>query len=221
MKKVISKVAMVSLIGAAGHAAAAISFVDIGTSAPPASLGTCAVVAFDQTAQAAVVNGTSVTSVVGGPNGTSLGLSPAHIKRNIGSGWATWSHGYTGAVYVQNGTQAIFNLPAGAQCFYFYAEPNNLSAFNITVTPASGSSVTRSVTGNAGAYGYGFYTSGETISSVTVDVAAGAGGFAVGEFGVGTAASGPSAIPTLSEWGMIFLAGVMGVFGFATLRRKS
>jgi hypothetical protein len=31
----------------------------------------------------------------------------------------------------------------------------------------------------------------------------------------------PTAVPTLSEWAMIFLASLMGMFAFARIRRQS
>ncbi len=49
---------------------------------------------------------------------------PASV-RQIGFGWATWSHGYTGNVYYTNGQTTIGgNLSAGVKAFYLYAEPN-------------------------------------------------------------------------------------------------
>ncbi len=35
------------------------------------------------------------------------------------------------------------------------------------------------------------------------------------------AAAGPTPVPTLSEWAMIFLASLMGMFAFARIRRQS
>jgi hypothetical protein len=37
----------------------------------------------------------------------------------------------------------------------------------------------------------------------------------------GPAVVTPDAIPTLSEWAMIFLASLMGLFAFARIRRQS
>lgn len=185
MSIALSRLLLAAGIGLAGIANAAVTFVDLGTVAPPATLGSCAASAFSQVAQAAVSNGTSVTSVPGGPSGTTLALTSGMTKAAIGSGWATWSHGYTGAVYWAAGLSQTVTLPPGAQCFYLYVEPNNNGSFNITVTPSTGAAVTRPVTGSSGAYGYGFYATGENLLSVTVDAAAGSGGFAIGEFGLG------------------------------------
>ena len=36
-----------------------------------------------------------------------IGFSPAVSHRRIGSGWMSWSHGYTGDVYYTNGASAL------------------------------------------------------------------------------------------------------------------
>lgn len=206
MSNPLSRLLLAVGLGCVGMANAAVTFVDLGTAAPPPTLGPCTTTAFSQVAQAAITNGTSVTAVPGGPSGTSLALTSAMTKVAIGAGWATWSHGYTGAVYWMPGLSQTVTLPPGSQCFHLYVEPNNNGPFNITVTPSSGAAVTRSVSGVSGAYGYGFYATGENLTSVTVDSVAGSGGFAIGEFGLGLPAPGVATpVPALGTEAFVLL----------------
>ncbi len=173
-----------ALAAASFTANADILFQNLGTSAPPASIGGHAVTPFDQAAQAAIANGTYVSSIPGGPNGSSVGISPTAGKRSIGSGWATWSHGYTGAVYTDyESTQVTLTLPAGTEAFYVYVEPDPFDIFAITATSNSGAtSGGIMVNGSAGANGYAFYsTAGESITSITISSSV---DFAFGEFGI-------------------------------------
>jgi hypothetical protein len=61
-----------------------------------------------------------------GPRALTSGMT----KAAIGSGWATWSHGYTGAVYWAAGLSQTVTLPPGAQCFY-------LATWNLTTAGRS------------------------------------------------------------------------------------
>lgn len=187
-----------------GNAQATVQINSLGTAAPPAQLGLYAVTAFpaDPTA-----NGTAVSSAPG-PGGHNPSFSPNLTKQTIGMGWATWSNGYVGAVYTCIGcTTATVTLPGKTRAFYLYAEPEAFATYNITVTTDSGATLTKAVAGQAGAAGYGIYTdAGEAIVTVTVDIPGGAGGFAIGEFGIyaGDALFAP--IPTLSPWALLLLA---------------
>ena len=128
-----------ALAAASFAANADIVFTNLGTDAPPASVGSHGLVPFDQGPQAAISDFTNVTAIPGGPNGTSVGLSVASSKRTVGGSWGTWSHGYTGAVYYPNGaTTVTLNLPAGTEAFYVYAEPDPFSYQNITATSNTG-----------------------------------------------------------------------------------
>lgn len=186
---------------------AAVLFTDLGTTAPPATISTYTVTPFDQGVQAAIADFTDVTTIPGSPIPGDLTTTANVNKRTIGSGWGTWSHGYTGVVYYSNGADTIvMNLPPNAGAFYFYAEPNVFSTFLISaVTDSGASSGDISVDGSSGANGFAFYTTaGETITSITVTAESAAGGFAIGEFGI--AAVQAAAIPTMNEWGMIIMA---------------
>jgi hypothetical protein len=157
-----------------------------GTDSPPATIGGFTMQPFDAAAQGAVANYTSVTTIPGSPIPGDLTLSVAASKRTVpGGGWATWSHGYTGVVYMTDGPTNTLTLPAGARAFYLYAEPNN-GPFDMTLTTDSGATCGPiSVVGVSGATGFGFSSTDATaISSITVTAPAGASGFAVGEFAI-------------------------------------
>ncbi len=126
---------------------------------------------------------TSIPSSFGG-----VTLAPGHLKLTIGSGWATWSHGYTGEVFWTNGaTTATYTMPAGVGAFDLYIEPNPFSVNSFTATgtasDASTASVTVSADGSGGANHFGFYTTGGCcLTSVTVT---GQVDWAIGELRVG------------------------------------
>ena len=173
--------AALALVIAVPASAATITFVDLGTAAPPATLGGQSMTAFGDTTP----NFTTVGSIAS-PLGGSLGFSPSVEARTIGSGWATWSHGYTGEVFYSLGaTSVTMTMPTGTTAFYFYGEPNPFSVFSFTATATDGTVFTSSgplpIDGSSGARGFGFYTGDGSISSITF------GGdidFAIGEFGI-------------------------------------
>jgi hypothetical protein len=155
-----------------------------GTAAPSTTLGGYTMTPFPDDPRANFTLVSGVTSPLGG----TLGFTPSLELRSIGAGWATWSHGYTGDVYYgEDLTSMTLTLPTGTGAFYFYAEPDLFGTFTVTATEASGTQVSQSVASSSGASYFGFYgTAGSTLSSITVTAPAGAGGFAVGEFGIAT-----------------------------------
>src|SRR6185503_6354796 len=97
--------------------------------APPATLGG---ITMNKPAFNPGVFGDVTSADIGGGRSTTL-IAP-HSLRAIGSGWATWSHGYTGNVYYTNGaTQSGGFVTAGTKAFYLYAEPNPFGLFDMTV----------------------------------------------------------------------------------------
>ncbi|OHB75070.1 MAG: hypothetical protein A2W31_04885 [Planctomycetes bacterium RBG_16_64_10] len=187
-------------------ASANIVFTDLGTAAPPASLGGFAMTPFPDDLRD---NGTSVTSVAS-PLGGTVDFSLALVLTEVGSGWATWSHGYTGDVYFDvQASSVTMTLPAQTAAFYFYAEPNLFDLFTIEAVADDGTtSGPIDVQGQAGANGYGFHgTLGTKIASIAVTVEQGSFGFAVGEFGI--------AIPTPSA----VLLGLLGLGVVAGMRK--
>ncbi|MDX6414850.1 MAG: hypothetical protein QOH23_2260 [Gaiellaceae bacterium] len=155
-----------------------------GTGAPPSTLGPYTMTAFGVDPRP---TGNTVTDVTG-PTGT-VGFSPSLTHSTVGNGWATWSNGYTGDVYWTGTASTItITLPAGTGAFYLYAEPNQLSPFDVQATAQDGTtSDAVSVDGNGGAEYFGFYgTGGATIVTVTVTTAD-TTGLGVGEFGISAA----------------------------------
>jgi hypothetical protein len=137
---------------------------------------------------------TSVTGVTGptetlSPAGSlptgSVSFSSSLKHTRIGDQWATWSNGYQGDVYVSYAQSVTINLPASANAFYFYAEPNQFATLSFSATTADGTtSGAVPVNGSGGAQYFGFYTTGaaplQTITVATSDPT----GFAIGEFGI-------------------------------------
>jgi hypothetical protein len=156
-----------------------------GTSAPPGTLGP-----FPMTKAAADSRPVSLGTAVSDftlPDGT-MTFSPGVLHLTIGHPWATWSNGYTGDVYYDSGTTLTMTLPAGTSAFYFYVEPNTLASVTVAATAQDGTtSGPESFSGFRSARYFGFYgTGGATVTTITVSGPS--GGFAVGEFGVASAA---------------------------------
>ncbi|MFO0972176.1 MAG: PEP-CTERM sorting domain-containing protein [Phycisphaerae bacterium] len=183
-------------------AQAAIVGTSLGTAAPPGSLGGFTMQSFALDGQPLFVNVGSVA----GPTGP-ISLTPALDHRQIGLGWATWSHGYAGDVYYQpNGGSSTVGLPAGTKAFILYAEPDPFAIFDISATANDGTTITQSVDGSGGAKGYGFHvTGGSSLTSVTVSLPGTA--YAIGEFSIGV----PE--PTTMS--------LLGLVGAALLRRRT
>ncbi len=212
-----------ALLLVASGAEAAVLFQDLGTAAPPTGLGPYATVAaFSQTPQAAIADGTSVAAIPGSATGGTVGVTPNLTKHAIGSGWATWSNGYTGVVYVTGGGSITMTMPTmNTGAFYFYAEPNQFSNFVVQATTNTGAtSGPITVNGSAGANGFAFYTTtGEAIATVTV-TCTDTTGFAIGEFGASTS-TGVEPIPALSPLSLGALGAALALGGAFLLRKRS
>lgn len=158
----------------------------------------------------------SVDSPLGGLLSFSAGMN--HVR--VGSGWATWSNGYTGDVYWTGSTTVTITLPILTSAFYFYAEPDQFSVFNITAT--SGTTIlAENVDGTAGAKFFGFYTDGSTslstISITTTDQT----GFAVGEFGIASGrGQSVTPVPEPSTYALFGAASLIGAVVFRRSRQK-
>jgi hypothetical protein len=180
--------AATSSVSSAG-AAGSIVFVNGGTAAPASTLGPFNMTAFGPDATA---NSTPVSSVSDLAAGTITFDHPL-VKQTVGSGWATWSNGYTGAVYTNVGGSPeqdalTIGLPSNTLAFYTYVEPDVFNTFNITATAQDGTtSGAVGVAGSSGATYFGFYGDpGNPLVSIAITADPGAGGFAVGEFGIAT-----------------------------------
>ncbi len=162
-----------------------------GAGAPPATLGPYTMTPFPADTQPLSTN----VSSVAGPTGD-LGFSPALSHYRIGQGWGTWSHGYTGDVYLpRTATQVVLTLPPDTGAFYLYVEPD-FGLLTITATAQDGAtSGPVQVNGASGARYFGFYSlSRAPLTSITVSAA---NAFAVGEFGIAPAAFHPGGVPSL------------------------
>jgi hypothetical protein len=204
-------VAAVFMVGSLAQAA--VIGVDLGTGAPPPSLGGFALTAFADDARPLG----SLESTVPSPLVGDLGLSPdlTHVK--ITQGWATWSHGYLGDAYFDLGTTITLTLPTSTGAFVAYAEPDVFGVFDITATTSTGEFLTLSVDGSGGAKGFGFYgDAGEALTSITFTLPVEAGGFALGEFLISPTEGPPPEVPEPGSMPLLALGGVV----LAALRRR-
>ncbi len=196
-------------------AVASVTYVNLGTTAPVTTLGPYALTPYSVSAQAALADMTSVSTIPGAPFGA-LGVSPNVSKRTVPTSWATWSHGYTGPVFDTTGNTVTLSLPAGTAAFEFYAEPDSFGIFTITATTDTGAtSGPVNVNGSSGATGFGFYTTaGESIVSITITT--NDSDFAFGEFYANGTPVSP--VPALGPMGLALL--VVGIAGAGLLLLK-
>ncbi|MFP4057814.1 MAG: PEP-CTERM sorting domain-containing protein [Candidatus Brocadiia bacterium] len=178
MRRLVVACTMLALL-CAGAQAAIIGVDTVGTSAPPATLGPYLMTPFPDDPRAQF----SAVTDAPGPLGLDVAFDRTMYLLTVGSGWATWSHGYSGDVYsTQGATDVTMTLPAGTTAFYFYAEPNPYELWTITATAQDGTSIVQDVHGSSGAKYFGFYgTGGDMVASVAVESDT---DFAVGEFGI-------------------------------------
>ncbi len=187
----------------AARAGASVVFVNLGTAAPPSTVGTFVVTPYDLAPQAAIPNLTNVSLIPGSPIPPDTATSFPVQKRTVGDGWTSWSHGYTGPVFYTVPTVPPLALTiAPAQAFYVYVEPAAFGQpYAVTVaTNVGGSSGPVFVDADGGATGFAFYTTaGESITSVTITADDNAQGFALAELGLGYSGLGtPSPTPTVA-----------------------
>jgi len=185
------------LLATSFTASADILFQNLGTAAPPATVGGHNMTPFDVTPQAAIPDFTvGISAIPGNPVAGTLGISPTADKRTVGISWwagspTAWGHGYSGPVFYVTAKPVVLTLPANTHAFYFYMQPDQGGTFNVTATTNSGATsgavpVTSSPTGTAN--GFAFYgTEGETITSISITHDAPFyPGMAVAEFGIST-----------------------------------
>jgi hypothetical protein len=108
------------------------------------------------------------------------GFDPPVNHRRIGSGWMSWSHGYTGDVYYSHGaTSVMLMMPIATEAVYFYVEPNpDHGIFTVLVNGILLSDPFTVFLGNGAEYVGVCANPVETVV-VSCDV-----DFAVGEFGI-------------------------------------
>jgi hypothetical protein len=161
--------------GSAAHSE--IVGLDLGTDAPPATLGPWEISVLPLDTRP------DFTDVLDAPGSPPLSddvlFSRPMSKRRIGYGWATWSHGYTGVVYYSMGALTVtLDLPPDTAAFVVYVQSATFLRDGwFTATAQDGTSVTTWI---RAAEGFAFYgTAGDTITSIEVT---GESDFAWGEF---------------------------------------
>lgn len=147
-----------------------------GTGAPPADVHGVPVVPFGDDGRGI---GEDVSTI--GP----ISLSASVSHRKIGKGWATWSHGYEGDVYLSNDSVTL-TLPARTSAISFYVEPDVYGEVEIEARSDDGTtSGTQVVQGEGGARYFGFYSTRPFSSSIqSITVSSPIWAFAVGEFAI-------------------------------------
>lgn len=192
----------------AASASAQLIGVSGASDVPPAIFGGFEMTVFGDDVRPNFGNENNVISPFGGVVSFSAALS----HREVGAGWLTWSHGYTGDVYFSPSSSSLtLTLPSFTSSFYFYAEPDDRGDYAFSVS-SDGTVLSEIVNGNGGAEFFGFYTTDNSaISTITIssnDV----NGFAIGEFGIARAVPVPE--PSAYVW-----FGAAGLCGLITARR--
>lgn len=155
----------------------------LGTGAPPVMLPPYTMTPFGTDSQPEYAPVTSVDSPLGGT--VNFDITTIHLI--VGSGWNTWSHGYTGDVYwTYYASLVTLTLPSNTVAFYFYAEPVDIATYTITASINGGMlPLSQDVYGGGGACGFAFWAHGDDrISTITITCPDDTYGFAVGEFGI-------------------------------------
>jgi hypothetical protein len=127
---------------------------------------------------------TSVSDVPS-PLGDNIHFSIPLQHRAVGFGWGSWSHGYTGDVYFTNGSRSVtITVPEGTPRFRFYAQPNPFESVSIRVTANGSVMASQTISGDAGAKGFGVCGPVHTVR-VNTPLLGGLQDFAIGEFSIG------------------------------------
>jgi hypothetical protein len=99
----------------------------------------------------------TVYPLLSDPFGGTITFDNPVEKRTVGVSWATWSHGYTGPVLFSQYLPSIrMDFGHSIYGFGFYAEPNTMSVYNVTMGLSEGVTWTKAVDGMGGAAFFGF-----------------------------------------------------------------
>lgn len=167
-------------------ASATVTYTNLGTAAPPATLGGFTVSAIDSIPG----NGTILTTLT--DSVAKLTFSASLTAGTVPTTWATWSHSATPRILEDSGATSLsFTISPNALAFHLYVEPTTGGVSSITVTAYNGSTVlasgTAGVNSSSGATGFGFYSNaGEQITKIGITAPAAAHGFAIGELAMAT-----------------------------------
>lgn len=164
----------------ATSASAVVHFQDLGTGAPPATLGGFTVSSIDSIPS----DGTTISTLT--DTVATLKFSLPVRAATVPGTWTAWSHSATPRVLISFDNSLSFTLAPNAAVFYLYIEPADPYSHSITVKAYNGPSIlasgTENVTGNGGASGFGFYAdAGEQITKIGITAQPGSSGFAIGE----------------------------------------
>jgi hypothetical protein len=136
----------------------------------------------------------------------------------VGSGWRTWSHGFTGDVYAvdlgilnaNDQYSVTLQLPPKTGAFLFYAEPAFDGLFTISASLDDGTTLSQEVDGLSGAAGFGFMApEGASLSQIAVLSEIPNVDFAIGEFSI--ARTLPLVPEAHTLWAGLLALGLVGV----------
>jgi hypothetical protein len=156
-------------------------------------------------------------------NGAQTGVNQARIQNWNHSCTFSFSPAATPADFSVS-IQGLNNAPYEVVSFVFNggSTPYSLSASELSpgyVLSGSGASTNTSAAADGTSF-FSFANAPSSVSSITINQA-GAGGTFYAGLCMTPASATAAPIPTLSEWAMIFLASLMGLFAFTRIRRQS
>ncbi len=158
-----------------------------GTGAPPATLGQFFMTGYGLDVR---LPRPGLVANVPSPNGAGplwFSYPVSHVR--VPTTWASWSNGYTGDVYWNNGGGDLnLQIPSATRAFYLYVEPDLFTPPETVTVTCSGAqgfaqATVTTVSGTGGAQYFGCYTPDGTLSNILVHDPT-SGDFAVGEFGL-------------------------------------
>ena len=220
-------VATLALSLASALAHATVVAVDLGTNAPPATLGPYTPTPFSISYQNNIPELSTVAKLPSPDGGGFLQFFPSAEKQTVPTNWSTWSQGYLGPVFKitgnSGGTDGTLSLPPRTLAFYFYYEGVTYANTAVTVTTSTGAVIGPvEVYGYGGANGFGFYSDDPTEFITAIDVSTPDTAFAVAQFAV-TSLAAPAAapVPTLSQWCLVLLAMTLALSSGLLLQRRA
>lgn len=182
-----------------------------GTAAPPDALGPYALTSLAQDFRP------DGSSVLGIPAPVSVSFDRPMKLLSLGTGWSTWSHGFTGEVYATGTSELVLTPAPNTFAIGLAIEPDLVGTLQFSVG-VDGTAITVDIDGDGGAQWVGFWSDDSTqpIGLLWIrDVAGTAAGFAVGEVGVYTRMT----VPEPAAYTMLFGVGLVGLVGLVALRR--